>query len=645
MPATPSSAVPAWLRAWPASLILLGFAVAGTYLHTLDVPFYLDDYSSIVENDLVVRWQGFGPLWHYAPLRILCYASFALNHAVGGLAPPGYHLVNIFIHFLAGVALFALTRGLLRTPRMAGAAGRPLVAALPLLAAALFLVHPLQTQAVTYVVQRLASMAAMFYLGALACHVQARLAPTVARRVQWTLVALALGGLAIFTKENAVTLPAAIVLIDLTFFPQDRRSATRLLVAALFGAALVWLLAAIAFQGNPLSLRSMDTLAAQTTTIPRASYLATQLPILWTYVRLFVLPAGLHLDYADGPLRGFGEAMPWLALAAHLGVIALAVAAWRRRPIVTFGVLFCYLAHAVESSVIPIPELAFEHRTYLPNAGLCLVAGWALLAELPRLSRRPAPAVAVSLIVVLLLAVATWRRNQLWLDPVAFWRGNVMEAPTKARAWGNLGKHLVQAGRAEEGVTALHESMRLRRAAGTPDEPLDVVNLSIALETLGRGAEALSLVEGGLQQTTEPGARALLLLQRGNIDFNRDRVADAEAFYREALRLQPHSLPVQANLASALARAGRYAEAESLFAAVLRANPGDATVRRNMLLARVGRVRQAVDAFDGVDPGQAAQANQSTIEILEELVRQNPSDPLMRRNLERARAAARDSSP
>jgi tetratricopeptide (TPR) repeat protein len=358
--------------------------------------------------------------------------------------------------------------------------------------------------------------------------------------------------------------------------------------------------------------------------------------MLWTYLRLFLWPAGLHLDYADGPLRSFGQALPWLALAGHLALIALGVAAWRRRPIVTFGVLFYYLAHAVESGVIPIPELAFEHRTYLPNAGLCLIAGWALIAELPR--RGTAPAVAVSLIVVLWLAGATWQRNERWRDPVAFWRDNTLRAPTKARAWGNLGKHLVLAGRADEGAAAIRESMRLRRAAGGADEPLDVVNLAMALAALGRADQGLALIEGRLGRAAEPGPRALLLLQRGNIEFDRGHVAEAEASYREALGLQPHSLPVQANLASALAQTGRFAEAESLFAVVLRANPMDATVRRNWMLARVGRLRQDVEAFEGTDPAQATQANRSTIEILEELVRQNPSDSLMRRNLERVRA-------
>ena len=630
------------LSSWPASLVLLGLAVAVTYLHTLDVPFYLDDYSSILENDLIYHWQGFGPLRQYAPLRQVCYASFALNHRLGAFEPSGYHLVNILIHFLAGVAVFGLVRGLLLAPRMAGVAARPLLAGLPLLAAALFVLHPLQTQAVTYIVQRLASLAAMLYLSALACYLQARLAPTRSRRLLWGTASLSLALLALFTKESAATFPLAILLLELAFFRHDRRSASRKAISAIGGLALVWLVAALALKGNPLTLRFIGAVASQPATISRESYLATQLPILWTYIRLFVWPVGLHLDYASGPLRHFTEVAPWLALGGHMLVIALGVAAWRTRPLITFGVLFYYLAHAVESSVIPIPDPAFEHRTYLPNLGLCLLAGWVMLAEIPRWIRGTRPAVAVAMIVLGVLGAATWQRNQRWRDPVSFWRDNTEREPTRARAWGNLGKHLVLSFRPAEGEQALRESMRLQAAAGEEGlEPMDVVNLSMALQALGRGDEALGLVERQLERPSPPASRAMLLLNRGNLQFERGRLVEAEASYREALRLRPRSLPVQANLASALAQSGRFGEAESLYLSVLGANPGDVEVRRNLLQARVGRLRQAAEVFELADSARAERADRSAIEILEQLVRMDPSDSLMRRNLERARMDAR----
>jgi len=322
-------------------------------------------------------------------------------------------------------------------------------------------------------------------------------------------------------------------------------------------------------------------------------------------------------------------------------VIALGVAAWRTRPIVSFGVLFHYLAHVVESSVIPIPELAFEHRTYLPNVGLCLLAGWVMLAELPRWSRDRRPVVAAIALILGLLAVTTWQRNQRWRDPVTFWRHNTECEPTKARAWGNLGKHLVLAGRPAEGEQALRESMRLGVAAGEGVEPLDVVNLAMALQALGRDDEALGLVERELERPAEPPAHATLLLNRGNLQFQRGRLVEAEASFREALRLRPRSLPIQANLASTLAETGRFTEAESLYLSVLGANPGDVDVRRNLFQAQVGRLREESQTFRLQDPARAERADRSAIEILEQLVRMDPSDSLTRGNLERFRMDTR----
>src|SRR5206468_5268559 len=98
---------------------------------------------------------------------------------------------------------------------------------------------------------------------------------------------------------------------------------------------------------------------------------------------------------------------------------------WRRRPLVAFGILFYYLAHAVESSVIPIRDVIFEHRTYLPSLGFCLVAAWVLLVELPRVPGMARLARPLTFAILIAMGVMTWRRNEEWRDPVALWRSNV----------------------------------------------------------------------------------------------------------------------------------------------------------------------------------------------------------------------------
>jgi tetratricopeptide (TPR) repeat protein len=269
------------------------------------------------------------------------------------------------------------------------------------------------------------------------------------------------------------------------------------------------------------------------------------------------------------------------------------VLAWRRLPVVAFGILFYYLAHTVESSVIPIRDVVFEHRAYLPDLGLCLAAAWLLVVELPR-SRAGARAAWVIVPALLLaLGTVTWRRNEVWRDPIALWRDNVALAPTKARAWGVLGRYLLEANRPDEGARALREAIRLRAESGDvgsgSDAVLESINMIWALRLLGRYDEALALNAASTQNPMPPELRAKFYINEGSVYFDERRVADAEAAFRNALALAPHSLPALTNLASTLAQTGRLAEAESLMVEALRVDPGDRNTRFNLCEVRAER--------------------------------------------------------
>jgi tetratricopeptide (TPR) repeat protein len=616
-------------------------AVAATYGHTLGVPFYLDDFSSIQENSLIYRWQGFEALRLFAPQRVLGYLSFAANYRFGHFDPRGYHLVNILIHILAALAVYGLARGLLRTPRLAHLASPRMRQWLPLVAALLFAIHPLQTQAVTYVVQRLASMVAMFYLAALAAYVQARLADGAGARVTWAAASVLLAGCALFTKENSATLPLACLLVEAVLFHHSPRRLLSVAGAAFAGLAVVWTLTALSFGRTPFSLSAMSGLTTQSTDITRADYLGTQMAVIWRYLRRFIWPAGLHLDYAES-LRSFADPVVLLALGGHLLLLAIGLLSWRRWPLFTFGLLFHYVAHAVESGVLPIPEMAFEHRAYLPNAGLCLAAGMLLLEARPRWLGGTRLAFARIALVLLALGAVTWQRNQQWRDPIPFWRDNVRKAPAKARAWGNLGKHLLEANQPAEAERALQEALRLGGdgAAAAAAHARDVVNLSVALQMQERNVEAMQLIERNLERATELPVRALLYLNRGNIQLAENQPAEAEASFRSALALEPFNQPARANLASVWAQTGRLAAAESLFQEVLAVDPDDAALQENLLQVRAARLVQEGNEHRRAGRAEPArQAYQRALHALEQVVRLNPSNSTAQANLRQLRAA------
>ncbi|KAB2965501.1 MAG: hypothetical protein F9K18_06500, partial [Thermoanaerobaculia bacterium] len=387
-----------WLA--PLGLVLLGFL---PYLGTFAVPFVFDDLPNLVENPLIrdvslffsparaasvgaspVQLAGYRTRW-------LAMLTFALNYRIGGLEVAGYHAVNLAIHLLAGLLLFRLVHRTLALPRFDRSALRGRERLVAFFSAALFLAHPLQTQAVTYVVQRMASLAALLCLLALVAWLEARTAARPLRR--WTFYLLSLAALlgAMASKQSAATFPLVLLLFDLLFLDGSPRRRWLGLLPPLATMAVVpvTLLGSGASAGSLLG--NADTAARAGSALARLDYLATQGPVLVTYLRLLVWPAGQNLDWDVPVYRGFAHAPVLLSflLLATLAALAGVLISRSRRGAdpawgwAGFGVLWFFLALAVESSLVPIQDLLVEHRLYLPSAGLLAAAAAALALVAP----------------------------------------------------------------------------------------------------------------------------------------------------------------------------------------------------------------------------------------------------------------------
>ena len=575
--------------------LLIVLATVGVYSHTLDVPFYLDDFSSIQENPIIYQWQGtIKELWQFAPMRTIGYLSFALNYQVHQFQVNGYHVVNIAIHILASLAVWGLLLGLVRSPVLKQQLSPTAQVVLPLVAALLFALHPLQIQAVTYVVQRLASMAALFYITALMAFVYARLAENLLPRLFWITILILCMGLGLLTKQNTATLPVALLLIELIFFPNHLKRVLTITGFAVLGLAAVWTVLALSFQYNPFSLQAMEALTKETTTISRESYLATQFSVLWTYIKLFFYPIGLHIDYDYPITETLLNPTALIALAGHMVLIVIGLLSIKRFPIIAFGLLFYYLAHAVESSVIPIRDVVFEHRTYLPNLGLFALCAWILVVQIPRWLDKNT-AIILTLVVVVGLGTMTWLRNETWRNPIALWKDNVEQSPSKKRAWVILGKHLVQADRPQEGLTALlrsgTEQTEADGSTSTTYSAETLLNLVVAYKKLKQYEQALNIINQVIHNPTIDNLnRAKFYINRGNIAYELERFADAEQSYLTALQFYPQSISARANLASIFAATGRLQEAENTYLDMLQLDPHNHVILQN--LQKVRRMRQ-----------------------------------------------------
>lgn len=573
------------IRVWLQPLVI-ALAISVSYGHTLDVPFYLDDFLTVQTNSAVKQFD-LSRLWHEEPLRFVGYLSLALNYRLHGLAVAGYHLVNLLLHFLAALALWQLTRQLLKTPIGQRATG-PLRAWLPLAAALVFAVHPLQTQAVTYLSQRFAVLSALFYLSALVCYLRLRLASGLKHKLLWAGGGILSAGLALLSKQNSATLPLAVLLVELAFFPHSRSAAWLrwgALAAFALGIGLLWAMSYLP------GFQALDQFSRETDWFGRSDYLAAQVKVLWWYLKLFFWPVGLRLDYAAHQPPSWSESWVVLAALGHLAVIAWAFWGLRKTPFLAFGILFDYTAHLVESSVVPIRDLVFEHRTYLPNAGLALACAWGLLLALP--ARQPSWAVLGPGLLGLALSGflwQTWHRNQLWRDPIAFWQDNVRLEPKALRPKLELAREYFDAGR-------IQESLALGRqvAASTPWPPAAplpqsvAANLAAAYLVAGNYDLALRAVEDTLRRPLLPQVKKRLYWVRGSIYYAQKRYAWAEADYRTALLLDSEDAALWLSLGEALLAQGENAKARQAYAQALALDPYSPVAKKRLM--QLGRER------------------------------------------------------
>jgi hypothetical protein len=416
----------------PHLLALLAALITTTMVYTggLSGGFMFDDHPNITRNALLhidaLSWNNLvqaatslraGPLG-----RPIAMASLGLNYYFGALDPFGYKLANLLIHLLCGIAVFLLARALVSAHlrRNAVASGAHAADWIAVAAAAVWLLHPFNLSAVLYVVQRMASLAALFMLAGLAFYASGRLRQLEGRRGGWLLIATGLlvcGPLAVFSKENGLLLPFLMFVTEWTVFGFDSRTRAQRrglfvfhgLVAVLPGLAVAAYLATHVDWLRGMYVSRDFTLEERLLTQPR---------VVWLYLALTLVPATSWMGlYHDDIAVSRSLIDPAITLPALVGLVALACTALvlrRRAPLVSFGVLFFLVAHSMESSVFSL-EMAHEHRNYLPAFGIVLPVIYHLLAPRPHARALGARRGAV-LALLAGLAVATAVRAHNWGD-------------------------------------------------------------------------------------------------------------------------------------------------------------------------------------------------------------------------------------
>jgi len=612
--------MPSRTRKQPVLLLLmLGLLVATIYANTLRVPYFFDDSFNIRDNphirlkDLSFRSLLKAGIESPAANRPAAYISFGLNYYVGGADVLGYHLVNIVIHMITGLLLYFLmkttlllsgsTTGDFSGSKLASAGSEPArgwrlldASVVSFWAAALWLVHPVQTQSVTYIVQRMNSMAALFFVLSLLLYARGRISQQrrsgSSRRSSihpsvWFGGSLIGGLLAFGSKEIAGTLPFFIFLYEWYFFQDLSRSwLKRNLICAVLILSVFFVVFFAYLGSNPFD-KILDTYATRDFTLGQRVLTEFRVVIFYLSLLLWPHPSRLNLEHDFALSTSLFDPMTTvMSVGAVGGMLALGIYLAPRQRVLSFCLLWFLGNLVIESSVIGL-ELVFEHRLYMPSMFLILAAVM-LFCQFVRHRWLQAALLGMAVMVG---AFGTYERNKVWQDEVGFYRDCVQKSPHKARVHDALGGALFDRGRAREAIEHYTESLRL-----DPDYASAHYNLGVALAEKGDANQAIMHYREALRINPKDAA---VLTNLGIEMYLLGKVDDALDQYSKALKIDPDFENAHIQMGIALAGIGRMPDAIHHYAKALRINPDSADAHINLanIYLNMGRVEEAMQHY------------------------------------------------
>jgi tetratricopeptide (TPR) repeat protein len=575
------------LSTWVAAAVL-ALAALACYANALHLPFVYDDVSGIVENSHIRQLRPLTTVLTAPPQnpvggRPVVGVTLALNYALGGVDPWGYHVVNLVILWGTAVLLFAIVRlTLLTSPAVA--ALRPLSASASLAIAVIWLMHPLQSEVVDYAVQRTESLMGLFLLLTLYAAMRHMRGSGSSA---WSVLAVVACAIGMGTKESMVTAPLLVLLYDAVFVSGSLRNAVRRRWPLYVGLSACWMLLAGLVAGGPRSAT-----AGFSAGLSPATYLLDQGPMIVTYLKRALWPTPLLIDYGPAQAVSFAQVWPSVAMvgALALGSLVLVVT----RPAVGFLAAWFFITLAPSSSIVPIAsEVGAERRMYLPLMALVALVVMGALALLERRGRLVSRhgdrrvvdhwLIGLSATVCLVCGTVTVARNHEYVDQVSLWRGVVAVRP-HGRAFVSLGAALQRRGDISEAVAQYQRGAALGRYEAH-------YALGLVFESMNNAAAASDAYRHFIAQSGRdyrvPDAHVRLgrsLMRLGSND-------EAEASFRNVFVMEPTNTDARRGLADALLAQGKFENAAQEYRAYLARVPTDAAAHGAFGRALVGMDR------------------------------------------------------
>jgi tetratricopeptide (TPR) repeat protein len=579
-----------------AALVLLALLA---YSNTFDVPFLYDDIRFIKDNPLIKDFGYFTnpsstedmhvseDVKRYFKSRYVGNLSLWANYKLGGLDVRGFHVVNLALHIINSLLVYLLVVLTFRTPLLDGSKLKGRSGAMALLAGLLFAVHPLQTEAVTYILQRFVLVAAMFYLLSSAAYAGARLSTGRAKRYGLYALAILTAILGMKTKENVFTLPLMIALYEVIFFRDSLKKRLLYLFPFLATMLIIPLTYAKRYAAGGGLAGAMSQATWLEGGVSRSDYFLTQLSVIVSYIKLIFIPVGQTVDHDHPVYRSFFEPAVLVSLLLLLCLFAIGVYVLRRSlkgeaagRLLAFGIFWFFVAISVESSVLPIGEIMVEYRVYLPSAGMFMAAAVLVFSLLGRISIRWANAalLAMTCILILMFAGVTHARNEVWESKKSLWSDAVRKSPLRPRGYINLGTASLDEKRYDEAIRYLETALRLKEPYSEKHPKNDAhYNLGLAYYAKDMLREAIIHYEAAIKMAPfDEEARYNLAIAYNDAGMKGRAIEQ----YLEALKIKPSSTKIRYNLALTYLTQGRMEQARRELEEVLRREPWHRRARK-----------------------------------------------------------------
>ncbi len=414
---------------------LIVLAAVLVYSNTFKVPLQFDDIYHIQQKQTIQDISNFSKIkaWENVGGRPLAMFTLALNYRWSGENVTGYHVFNLIFHIITGWLVYLLTLQLLS---LKGIKSRDWLQEnkhfFSLLVALIFIAHPMQTQAVTYIIQRITALATLFYLLTILMYIKGRISHIDegfgSNAIKYYLLTIVSFVLAILSKQTAATIPLAIVLTEAFFIRGADGKLQKKFFFILSGAVAMIIVIGLIVVGLP----------RETKEYTRSEYFITSLRVMAKYIQMMILPVGQNLDHDITASESLFRLKEMASLIFLLGIAYLGIYMFKKDRLISFGIFWFFVTLSVESSVIPIRDFMFEHRMYLPSYGFILaaVAGLSYIPGKVVLGKYKLPATLFLMLALVVAAGFTaYARNKVWQSDLSLWSDAVEKSPNKARPY------------------------------------------------------------------------------------------------------------------------------------------------------------------------------------------------------------------